>query len=228
MEISSIGLSRRDRERLLRRAEIISAAKAIFAEKGYTSATLSAIADRAEFGKGTIYNYFPGGKEEILIAIFDQLYQGLKEIISESFEQDESLTFRDTMKLFLVKSFGFFISHINLFLILIKEAERLHLSDKTDRAAFFNERHDEIIQALAAPLAAAMERGDLRPIPPSFLAHMIFLNLKGCHLKHCPQRIVESKPVAPVATELLADELTDFILFGASGPALSHLQPGVK
>jgi TetR/AcrR family transcriptional regulator, repressor of fatR-cypB operon len=226
MEGSPIQLSRRDRERLLRRTEILGAAKEIFAEKGYNKATLSGIAYRAEFGKGTIYNYFPGGKEEILIAIFDQLYEGLKRIITESFQLVYGRSFRETMQGFLVNSFEFFSSHIHLFLILIKEAERLHLSDKSDRATFFNERHNEIIETLAAPLSAAMKRGDLRPLPPTFLAHMIFLNLKGCHLRHCPHSVLDKAPAAIIDAEQIASQLTDFILFGASGPALANQNPG--
>ena len=71
-----------------------------------------------------------------------------------------------------------------------------------------------------------MERGDLRPMPPSLLAHMIFLNLKGCHLRHCPQSVVDTRTQPAIETDSLADELTDFILFGASGPSLVHLKPG--
>jgi len=81
MENLGNSLSRKERERLLRREAMLDAAKSVFAEKGYTKATLEEIAHRAEFGKGTLYNYFPGGKEQILIAVFDQLYAGLRELI---------------------------------------------------------------------------------------------------------------------------------------------------
>jgi len=226
MEISPISISRRDRERLLRRSEILSASKILFAEKGYSEATLTEIASRAEFGKGTIYNYFPGGKEEILVAVFDQLYESLLKIISESFEPDESLNFRDAMRRFLGRSFDFFVSNINLFLILIKEAERTRLNHHSETAARIHVRHDEIIHALSIPLSTAMKRGDLRKMPPTFLAHMIFLNLKGYHLRQCPQSFVDKAPPDLIETDQFADELTDFILFGASGPSLSHLNPG--
>ena len=54
---------------------VLDAARTVFAEKGYADATLEEIAQRAEFGKGTLYNYFEGGKEEILFAVFDDLYR---------------------------------------------------------------------------------------------------------------------------------------------------------
>ena len=222
MEISTVRRTRRDRERLLRRTEILSAAKAVFADKGFNKATLSEIADRAEFGKGTIYNYFPDGKEEILIAVFDQLYDGLKNIIQKSFAADNGESFRDLMKSFFVQSFSFFEEQIDLFMILIKESGRLQLSNNHERASFFARRHNEIIAALAEPLERASKRGDLRPVEPHFLAHLIFLHLKGSQIKHCPQPDVNSSPAANIKANTLADELTDFILFGAAGPNLSN------
>lgn len=63
-------LTRKERERLQRRQEILSSATKLFAEKGYTNTTLEDIAIRSEFGIGTIYNYF-ANKEEIFRCIVD-------------------------------------------------------------------------------------------------------------------------------------------------------------
>jgi AcrR family transcriptional regulator len=65
--MNSANLSRKERERLMRRQAMLEAARAVFAEKGYANATLEEIAQRAEFGKGTLYNYFPGGKDELFL-----------------------------------------------------------------------------------------------------------------------------------------------------------------
>ena len=59
-------LKRRDREKIARRNDILDAALSVFAKKTYESATLDEIAERAEYGKGTLYNYFKG-KEDIFI-----------------------------------------------------------------------------------------------------------------------------------------------------------------
>ncbi|MCB2205956.1 TetR/AcrR family transcriptional regulator [bacterium] len=57
-------LSRKERERLFKRQEIVEAAREVFALRGFSAATLDEIADRAEFSKGTLYNYFQN-KEEL-------------------------------------------------------------------------------------------------------------------------------------------------------------------
>src|SRR5690606_26236644 len=81
-------LSRRDRERLARRRAMLDAARSVFAEKGYDGATLDEIAERAEFGKGTLYNYFEGGKEAILFALVDEVFDGLAALVREHFADE--------------------------------------------------------------------------------------------------------------------------------------------
>ena len=76
---------RKERERLARRREIIHAAQAVFAEKGFENATLEEIAERAEFGKGTVYNYFDS-KETLFTASMMDLFDdvtGIARQISE-------------------------------------------------------------------------------------------------------------------------------------------------
>ena len=60
--------SRRDREREQRRQEILQAALRLFASQGYDLTTLDQIAAAAEYGKGTLYNYF-SSKEELFSAM---------------------------------------------------------------------------------------------------------------------------------------------------------------
>lgn len=51
-------LTRKERERRRHRRAVLEAAETVFAEKGFHSATVQEIAERAEFGVGTIYNMF--------------------------------------------------------------------------------------------------------------------------------------------------------------------------
>ena len=69
-----MNLTRKEREREFRRKEILSAAAKIFAEKGFTHATLDEIAGASEFGKGTLYNYFQS-KEELYAAILENIFE---------------------------------------------------------------------------------------------------------------------------------------------------------
>lgn len=210
------GLSRRERERLDRQAAMLNAAKDLFAEKGYSGATLEEIAARAEFGKGTLYNYFPGGKEQILLAIFDQLYDGLCELIEDSFQNDSRESFRDTVESFVANCFQFFYERFNLFMILVKEAEQLIFSDDADRVAYFVRQQNRVLKTLAAPLRLAMNRGDLREMPPELFANMLLVNIKGYQMRHCPRNLSKPNELPQTPTREQAAFLTDLVLYGAS------------
>lgn len=53
-----------------RRAQIISAAVAVFTERGYADTTMADIAQHAGIGQGTLYRYVPS-KRELLDLVFD-------------------------------------------------------------------------------------------------------------------------------------------------------------
>lgn len=61
-------LSRKERERALRREYIIDAAEHVIQKNGFEKATMDEIAERAEVGKGTLYLYFKN-KSAIYLAI---------------------------------------------------------------------------------------------------------------------------------------------------------------
>lgn len=60
-----------------RRAEILDAATAVFAERGFAAADVQQIADKTGVGKGTVYRYFPS-KEELFLAAVDHGMRRLK------------------------------------------------------------------------------------------------------------------------------------------------------
>lgn len=59
---------RRERNKLEKRARLIQAARALFAEKGFDAATMQEIARAADLGAGTIYLYAQS-KEDLLIQV---------------------------------------------------------------------------------------------------------------------------------------------------------------
>lgn len=61
-------MTRKERERATRRQEIIAAAEELFAARGFENTTMEEIAEKAEFGKPTLYSYFKS-KDEILFRI---------------------------------------------------------------------------------------------------------------------------------------------------------------
>ena len=178
--MEATALSRRDRERLARRRAMLDAALVVFADKGYEGATLDEIAERAEFGKGTLYNYFPGGKEAILFALFDEMFDGIADVVRAHFEGEalQGRPTRETFRALIARLLHHFTDNHETFFLLIKEAQRLMLTQHDEVAALHHSR-DRTIDELVGPIERAVEAGELRPFPPPAIAHMLMGNVKG-------------------------------------------------
>lgn len=208
-------LSRRDRERQVRRQAMLEAAQAVFAEKGYANATLDEVAHRAEFGKGTLYNYFEGGKEEILFAIFDTLYDDFSRLIEQAFAHAEGRPFRTIFHDFVQACFTFFVERQDQFLLLVKEAQRMVFSEEHNKASYFQRQSERVVDVLVPPLEAAMARGELRPFPARGVAHTVFGNIKGYHMHICLQAChKDGTPPLELNPAQAADFITTMLLDG--------------
>ncbi len=209
-------LPRRERERMARKAAMLEAAQEVFAEKGYTRATLEEIAARAEYGKGTLYNYFPGGKQEILLAIVEHFHDELCHLIERTFSLPTHRSFRESLESFLQHTFAFFMDRSELFLTLLREAHRIGLSDDPEPRAFFTAQRERALNALSAPLERAMKSGEVRPLPPRLLAHMILVNLNGAQLRACMDP-TESESDSPDTSHGMAAFMSGLIMDGLHG-----------
>jgi AcrR family transcriptional regulator len=65
-------LSRRDRKKAVTRAQIVQVGIELFSKHGIEAVTVDQIADAADVGKGTLYNYFQT-KEDIVVAFMVDL-----------------------------------------------------------------------------------------------------------------------------------------------------------
>mgnify|MGYP006271146399 CR=1 FL=1 len=180
MASSDSSLSRRERERRARRQAMLRAAEAVFAEKGYTHATLEEIAERAEFGKGTLYNYFEGGKEEIFFAVLDTIYDELGDLITESVAGGgPPADPRARYHALVVRAIAFYQEREDLFVILIKEAYRMCFSHDASKVAYFQRQRERMVNALLPMLRQAAEHGALRDLPLEAIAHLLIENIDG-------------------------------------------------
>ncbi|MFE4667527.1 TetR/AcrR family transcriptional regulator [Streptomyces sp. NPDC056716] len=61
---------RRERRRKMSRDQILDVAERIFARDGFHGAALREIAELAEYSVGSVYTFFPGGKDDLYRATF--------------------------------------------------------------------------------------------------------------------------------------------------------------
>ncbi|MCB0710870.1 MAG: TetR/AcrR family transcriptional regulator [Ignavibacteriae bacterium] len=116
------GLSRREREKLMRKKEMLAAARQIFAQKGYGETTLEDVAELAEFGKGTLYNYFPN-KEALFSSVLEEVMSGFKAIVDEVLARD--LGFEEKFRKMIEESLRYAFSNPEGIMLMSRESQHL-------------------------------------------------------------------------------------------------------
>ena len=64
-------LSRPERKERTR-GDLLGAARVVFERHGFHRSSLDQIADEAGYTKGAVYSHFPGGKDELFLAVLDR------------------------------------------------------------------------------------------------------------------------------------------------------------
>jgi AcrR family transcriptional regulator len=180
--IPASAAERRSRERTARRKTMIAAAIAVFGEKGFAEATMDEIAERAGFGKGTFYNYFDD-KQALLAAAFEEAYDGLVALVVDYFDDaarvDPAPDARAVFRGFIAHLTNYFAEHHSVFVVMMKEAHRLAFDPVSSHVAFLGLQRDRVAAAIEVPLQAAMDRGELRPLPARTVAHLLMGNVQA-------------------------------------------------
>jgi len=227
---SDAPLSRRERERRTRRQAMLRAAEAVFAEKGYDHATLEEIAERAEFGKGTLYNYFEGGKEGIFFAVLDTIYDELCDLIAESVAEVPAsgrVDPRTCYHTLVGKALDFYHDREDLFVILIKEAYRMCFSHDASKVAYFQRQQERMVNALLPMLQQANENGALRDLPLEAMAHLLIENIDGLIVHRAIMANHPDRPTSCQHQSILDDPekaatfLTTMLFDGVAAPPSS-------
>ena len=228
MEATAAPLSRRDRERQARRLDMLDAALAVFGEKGFGGATLDEIAERAEFGKGTLYNYFPGGKDELYNALFeDRVVGGLHAVVRETMPESRPLTTPAQAR----AAFHDFILGLLEHFEANRPVLRLYMSE-APRSLHDAERMGQMIrlfagftEAVTAAIQRAVDAGALRPLPAAPVAHLLIGNVRGVLMAHAaadcaPPDLKVLPPFVPADTaDLITTVLFDGLLAPAGAPS---------
>jgi len=80
-------LSRKERERLQHRKEIMDAALKLFSEKGYHNVSMEEIAKESEFSVGTLYNFFKS-KEDLYKSLVREVADKFHSLLIEAVEKE--------------------------------------------------------------------------------------------------------------------------------------------
>jgi AcrR family transcriptional regulator len=163
-------ISRKEREFLAHREEILLAAQKVFAAKGFFPTTMSDIAREAEFGTGTLYKYFKS-KEELYFTLIDEKVEEINCLVKAELSQKTSSVERINKALKL--QFEFFERNRDFFRIYTSERSRFEWTVKDELGKGIHEKMVAYITLLAEVMRQGIEEREFRRLNPMDLAHAL-------------------------------------------------------
>jgi AcrR family transcriptional regulator len=196
-----------------RREAILEVARAVFAEEGYATASMSTIAARLGGSKGTLYNYFKN-KEELFAECVRQECARFAEALFDSAPPDD-------LEAWLTAFGERFITHllsdwaVRTYQLVISEA---HRTPELARA-FYEAGPAQWIQRLSAVLAAARDRGEMVADDCELAAQQFMSLCRGAHhFRYC-LNLIERPSDAEIAHAVREAVATFMARYGAAEAA---------
>jgi TetR/AcrR family fatty acid metabolism transcriptional regulator len=148
-----------------RRAEIVDAARTVFARRGFAHGIIDEIAKEAGIAKGTVYLYFRS-KTEIYKAVLNHDMKVLKKETRD--EIDAATTLKEKIGAFILSRMKNAEERKEFFRIMDSGQENLSMTRSQ-----YREFLGEPVQRLASAIEEASRRGEIRQVPPEKAAWII-------------------------------------------------------
>jgi len=150
-------LSRKERDKLRNKDAILEAAVHLFAQKGFAETKLEDVATLAEFGKGTLYNYFEN-KDDLLLSAFDF---AVAKILDFLYEQLSSVSDpMERIRLIANSQFNYYRQNTD-FMNVVMTNHQILMNNTCSRPVF--DRFQDLKKLVVIEMQAAMDAGQLRP-----------------------------------------------------------------
>lgn len=174
-------LSRREREKLKRRKEILTAARKVFATKEYDSATMDDIAAEAELSKGAIYLYFQN-KADLFLSTFEM---GMEELytLTQNVLKDNSGDYLKGIENFIKLQIDFCEENMDMFHIISSEKAHFEIHSGKPECMVFKQRVmqsvQKIISELSSYISEGIKKGVFKEVDPEDAAYVLLSAVHG-------------------------------------------------
>lgn len=101
--------------------DLLDAARAVFAERGYSQATMGLIADRADSTKPTLYAHF-GDKVALFRATLSRETAALRKWVISAYESAGTQSLEEQVRIYVMAMFGYASAHPESFRLLFDSA----------------------------------------------------------------------------------------------------------
>jgi AcrR family transcriptional regulator len=171
--------TRREREKVQRRDDLLRAAKKVFFKKGLHTATIDDVATEAEVGKGTVYLYFDT-KETILAHL---LLAGLEELVvllEAAYAPDQKLAARTRLRRIANAYLEFFQTNPEYYRLMMA-FDRGHFQETVDPQVYRQVHHRSLrgLEFVVRAIDQAKEEGVMDVDDTRHAASVLWAGLNG-------------------------------------------------
>jgi AcrR family transcriptional regulator len=160
-------LSRRERERLRRREEMLEAALELFSEKGYHSVSMHEIAEKAEFAIGTLYKFFEN-KEDLYRSLMLAMAESYHRLLIEALDVEGDVLIG--LKRYVAAKAKVFADNVSMVRLYFAETRGASFNIKAGLDADLRAVYENSLQRLASVFETGVREGVFRKMDPYYLA----------------------------------------------------------
>jgi len=154
-------LSRREREKLAQRREMLAAALELFSEKGYHNVSMQQIAEKAEFAIGTLYKFF-NSKEDLYQALILEKHLKFHEALTKAVaEEDDEI---EKLRKYVQAKGEVFRANVSMIRIYFAETQGARYNVMAGFNTEIRQRRSKFMQTLAGIFESGMKKKRFRRI----------------------------------------------------------------
>ena len=181
-----VGLSRKERDKQLRKADILRAAERVFALQGYHKAAMQDIAKEAQYATGTVYLYFKD-KQMLYLSLLEEKMHNLLSALKENTAHLADA--EDKLRVFVRESLNFFDRNQDFFRIFFSERTKGQIvkDSKLSKSSVMLQHKEFVIGLIKSGQEQKVIRNDFDPKQIADIFGSIFMTVIFDWLKEGPK-----------------------------------------
>lgn len=163
-------LSRKERERLRHKEEIMAGALKLFSEKGFHNVSMQEIASATEFATGTLYNFFPSKEalySELMLDCGQKILALLLPILDGPESEDRKL------RRYIESHREIFAEHKDMIRLYLGDVNRLSMVLPPQQEEEIERMRVTVQDRLTALLQSGIDKGSFRPCQARIVAMVL-------------------------------------------------------
>jgi AcrR family transcriptional regulator len=198
-------LSRKERDKIRNKEAIMDAAVHLFARNGFNETKLEEVATLAEFGKGTIYNYFEN-KNDLLLSTFNYALTKVSNYLEEQLSNVEDPLER--LRLIVNSQFEYYRSNEDFLRVVVANQQLIGEAIHGGSGKDLHQRFMYLKKLMVKEIQAAIDSGQLKSGNATRYASYI------SGMIHGQVRSLNHREI--IIDDVDSNEIVDIFLTGAS------------